>query len=137
MDTITGYILGRQQGERFIWYNKDFLKTLHSTINIPFLDRRIMFDKVKDLDSYKRNKGRVDRMITYYTNHNNRGLYEKTDIIFDQKTGICFYNTQADDLRKLRDGENYKENCVYESIYMERYPINKLNLLTRYLFGIE
>jgi len=140
MEFVTKLITGRQQGERYIGYDKNELSSCikpHNRIDINCLDKEQMHTKVKDLNAYINNKERIDRMIDFYTHCKERNLYEKTDLLCDQQSGICFHITKADEIRKLCDGKNYQKGAAYKSIYMERYPNNRFNLYMRYFLGIS
>ncbi len=56
-------------------------------------------------------------MTKYYLTHKDSEIYKKTDYLCNQKEKICICNTHADDLRKIYDGINYKENVKFISYY--------------------
>lgn len=87
------------------------IRKTYKVVDVEFLDThkinmKIMGDDKKDV---------IKEMAEFYLNDKEKAIYKKTDYLCDKKEKICICNTNADNLRKIYDGINYKEDIKFIS----------------------
>jgi hypothetical protein len=96
------------------------LRNNYKIINVDYLHPTLVHSKMFADDSFTSKKNIVNEMLEYYLNHNDRGIYKKTNYLCNEKEKICICNSHANDLRKIYDGINYKPNEKYISWFNSR-----------------
>jgi hypothetical protein len=61
----------------------------------------------------------INDMFDYYLTHKDIQIYLKTDYLCNEKEKLCICNTNAEYLRKIYDGSNFKKGDKYISWFKE------------------
>lgn len=96
------------------------LRKDYKIIDVHYLDPILVRCKMFGDDYFKlhsNKKETVNKMLKYYLFHKDKEIYMKTNYLCDEKEKICICNEHANDLRKIYDGINYKENEKYISYF--------------------
>ena len=93
-----------------------YLRNNYKIIDVDYLEPILVRSKMFGDDYFKlQKKDAVNNMLDYYLNHKDKAIYEKTNYLCDKKEKICICNQHANDLRKIFDGINYKQDEKYIS----------------------
>ena len=93
-----------------------YLRNNYKIIDVDYLEPILVRSKMFGDDYFKlQKKDAVNNMLDYYLNHKDKAIYEKTNYLCDKKEKICICNQHANDLRKIFDGINYKQDEKYTS----------------------
>lgn len=103
--------------------NVNDLKLNYKIINVPYFCPMIIKHEIFNHMDYKIDLTReksIENMINFWSTHKDKHIFEKTDYLCNRTEKLCICNTQADDLRKIYDGENYKPNLTFVSFISEK-----------------
>jgi hypothetical protein len=64
----------------------------------------------------------VKELLDYHLENKDSKIYEKTNYLCNKKERMCICNTHANDLRKIFDGINYKEETYVSWIKKSNEP---------------
>jgi len=100
--------------------NEDIQKILNNykIIYVNNLNEHVINSKMNKDEYFKKSpvkKQIINDIISYHLNDKDKEIYMKTDFICNEKHKVCVCNTFADNLRKIYDKQNYKENEKYIS----------------------
>ena len=94
------------------------INKIFKVINVHWLEPNLVKTKMAEDEYFTKlpeKKETVNNMLKYYYNHENSGLYERTDFLCSEKDKVCICNVNADDFRRVYDRFNYKPNEKYIS----------------------
>lgn len=97
----------------------DEIRKNYKIIDIDWLDQCLVKYKMcgdKYFESNINKKQIVNEMINFHLTHKDKKIYEKTDYLCNEQEKICICNTNANDLRKIYDGQNYIPNEKFISL---------------------
>jgi hypothetical protein len=97
---------------------KEIIK-YYKIINVDYFNSILVKSKITN-DYNILNVEIINSMLYYYLNHKDKHIYTKTDYLCNEKERICICNTNADLLRKIYDGINYKNNNKYISWFHDK-----------------
>jgi len=102
------------------------IKTNYKVIEVPYFEPNIIKYVIcedKYFTSNPEKEQTIMFMLDYYLSNpnctTNKQIILKTDFICCEKERICLCNTNADNLRKTYDGENYVPNHTFVSWFRE------------------
>jgi hypothetical protein len=99
---------------------KTNIKTIYddfsNILEVPYFDKDLIMYEAKfhKNDKFKNKLFGIEKMLNYYGNDR---LYEQIDCLCSKKLDFCIINTNADNLRKIYETNNYKENQCYASFF--------------------
>jgi len=100
--------------EEFIWD--------YHIIEVDWLSIDLVNVEMKNHEYLKRKPKKrlaVRKMLQYYLEDENAELYKKIDYLCDTKEKICVININAEKLREIFDGKQYKKDVKYISWFID------------------
>lgn len=82
----------------------------YDIIDVDYLDPILTMYNARWINKLDEKRLNITKeLLDYHLEEKNAKIYEKTNYLCNRKERICICNTHANDLRKIFDGINYKE----------------------------
>jgi hypothetical protein len=94
------------------------IRSKYKIIDVDYLNYNIVHNAILADDYFSKSplkKNIINKMLDYYLKHPDKNIYQKTDYLCNKKERICICNIHANDLRKIFDKNNFKEDVKYIS----------------------
>jgi hypothetical protein len=87
------------------------IRSNYKVIDVYWLDHIQVNTKIVTDEYFKKHPKKIEKlnnMLDFYLNHNDKDIYKITDYLCHEKEKICICNVHAEDLTKIYDTKNYK-----------------------------
>jgi hypothetical protein len=94
------------------------IRKTYKVVDVDFLDTHKLNLKIFGDEYFTKKPHKKDvikEMAEFYLNDKEKAIYKKTDYLCNKKEKICICNINADNLRKIYEGINYKEDIKFIS----------------------
>jgi hypothetical protein len=95
----------------------------YDIIDVDYLDPILTMYNARWINKLDEKRLNITKeLLDYHLEEKNAKIYEKTNYLCNRKERICICNTHANDLRKIFDGINYKEETYVNWIKKTNDP---------------